>query len=149
MKRKLVAMICALVLLVLPARTFSAEITLPIISVTDGDTIRTSLPLPCPLCNMYVRLLGVDTPERGKKARCPEEAAAGIKAKAAVTKLVSTNKTMTVKEVKWDKYGGRMNGVVFVGDINVGEYLLNEQLAAPYTGVGPKPNWCKILTTPK
>jgi endonuclease YncB( thermonuclease family) len=121
----------------------AAGLVLPIKNVVDGDTISTTLALPCPLCNVSVRILGIDTPETSYLAKCPAEKAKGLEAKAFVKMLVGNEKTMTVSGIKWDKYGGRIDGIVVIANVDVGAELLKNNLARPYTGVGPKSNWCK------
>jgi endonuclease YncB( thermonuclease family) len=120
----------------------AAGLVLPIKNVVDGDTISTTLALPCPLCNVSVRILGIDTPETSYLAKCPAEKAKGLEAKAFVKMLVGNEKTMTVSGIKWDKYGGRIDGIVVIANVDVGAELLKNNLARPYTGVGPKSNWC-------
>lgn len=120
----------------------AADMVMPIRGVADGDTIQSSLKLPCPLCNVSVRILGIDTPESNHLAKCPEEKAKGIAAKKLVRAMAANQTEMTVKDVKWDKYGGRINGHVFINGVSVSETLISQGLAKPYNGNGPKPNWC-------
>lgn len=121
---------------------YSANFVMPIVSVTDGDTIRSSVKLPCPLCNVSVRILGIDTPESTNLAQCPAEKAKGLEAKAFLKAFAAPYDTMTVSDYKWDKYGGRIDAVVIINNINVGQLLIEKGFAKPYTGSGPKPNWC-------
>jgi endonuclease YncB( thermonuclease family) len=120
----------------------AANLVLPIRAVVDGDTISSTLALPCPLCNVSIRILGIDTPETSYLAKCPAEKAKGLEAKAFVKTLVGKETTMTVKNVKWDKYGGRIDGIVVIANVDVGAELLKNSLARPYTGIGPKSDWC-------
>lgn len=132
----------AIVLLV--ATSSSAALSLPILGVIDGDTIRTSLPLPCPLCNAAVRISGIDTPESSTRfAKCSTEIALGIKAKAAVVALIGSSTHMEVSRYSWDKYGGRLTAVVVVNGTDVGAELIRVGLAKPYTGTGLKYDWCQ------
>ena len=121
---------------------YAAEMTLPIRGVADGDTIKTMLNLPCPLCYVSIRILGIDTPESTYLAKCPAELAKGLEAKLFLTNLVKGHDTMTVRDVKWDKYGGRIDATVEIDNKNVADLLIAAGLAKPYTGQGPKPNWC-------
>jgi micrococcal nuclease len=121
----------------------SNTMTLPIVGGVDGDTIKTRIDaLPCPLCKVSIRIRGIDTPEKGTRAKCPMEAALALQASYMTKKLIGSTKSMTVINPTWDKYGGRINGDVLVGGYNVGNELLASGLARPYTGTGPKPNWC-------
>lgn len=116
---------------------------LPIASAVDGDTIKTKVNLPTPLNVVSIRIRGIDTPEKGKKAKCEKEAALAEKASASTTALIGKNTTMIVTNYQWDKYGGRIVGNVMINGKDVAQNLLDNGLAAPYTGKGSKPDWCK------
>ena len=92
-----------------------------------------------------VRIAGIDTPElrpskkyadgtpRSEKSRTNEKNAA-IVARDAVRDLLSANDfRFTIADVDMDKYG-RVLATVFVGDVNVGEYLIENNLAVRYDG---------------
>ena len=49
-------------LLLSPIVALAHNMVVPIISVTDGDTIKTIITLPCPLCFVSIRIVGIDTP---------------------------------------------------------------------------------------
>ena len=116
--------------------------TLPIRGIADGDTIKTTLNLPCPLCYVSIRILGIDTPESTYLAKCPAELAKGREAKRFLTDLVKGHGTMIVRDVKWDKYGGRIDANVEIDNKNIADLLLAAGLAKTYNGQGPKPDWC-------
>lgn len=119
------------------------ELLLPIRGVTDGDTIKTVVTLPCPLCEVSVRINGIDTPESTTRfAQCEKEKQLGIQATEYVKQLVAGHTLMTVTDTDWDKYGGRILGTVYVNGVNIGQELINAGLAKPYFGSGPKPDWC-------
>ena len=138
MKKLLVAAFLSVVSMA----SFATDMSLPIRDVVDGDTIRTAVKLPCPLCTVSVRIRGIDTPESTYLAKCPIEKAKALEAKAYLIKLVGSNTTMTAKDVKWDKYGGRIDAVVVVGGVDVGQAMIEKGFAKPYSGVGKKPDWC-------
>ena len=119
-----------------------ADITMPIRGVVDGDTIKTSVNLPCPLCNVSIRLLGVDTPESTYLAKCPAEKEKALAAKNFVKTLIGTNTTMVIRNFKWDKYGGRIDAYVSINGVDISQSLIDNGLARPYTGQGPKSDWC-------
>lgn len=118
------------------------DMVLPIRGVTDGDTIRTELELPCPLCNVSVRILGIDTPESNFLAKCPAEQAKGVAAKKFLTSFVSTADKMVVKNIKWDKYGGRIDGEVTINGVDIGAMMISNGYARAYSGIGSKSDWC-------
>ena len=119
-----------------------------VLRVVDGDTLEidvSSMKLP-PELGLKVRVLGVDTPEKGGRAKCPSEAALAIKATEHTKKLVETakanNTTITFTKVKWDKFGGRINADVVVGDVNLAKSLIAAGLAREYYGEEKK-SWCE------
>lgn len=127
---------------------------LPVISVYDGDTIMTKLSLPAPLDDIEIRINGIDTAEAPAKsyfttgklgrAKCKKEAELALQAKDIVVKLSQQHdNTMVVKNYSWDKYGSRIDGDVYFGDINVAKKLLSENLAIVYNGEAKTKNWCE------
>lgn len=132
----------AIILSLSCATASAAELVMPIRSVVDGDTIRSSLKLPCPLCNVSVRILGVDTPESTYLAKCPAERLRGAAAKAFLKYLVADSEIMLARNIKWDKYGGRINADIEINGIDIAQAMIAEGFARPYYGVGPKPDWC-------
>jgi micrococcal nuclease len=120
----------------------AADMIMPIRGVADGDTIKSTLKLPCPLCNVSVRILDIDTPESTYLARCAREKALGLEAKAFLTRLIEGKETMMARSIKWDKYGGRINAHVEIDGVNVGDLMISKGFARRYTGTGPKPDWC-------
>lgn len=140
MKRVIVGMVLAAA----ATLTVAADMTMPILGGVDGDTIATRIDtLPCPLCRVSIRIRGIDTPEKGARAKCMLEASRAVEASKLTRSLIGSNTTMVVKNPAWDKYGGRINGEVVIGGKDVGQELIAKGLAQPYTGRGPKPDWCK------
>lgn len=120
-----------------------SEMILPIAGGVDGDTIKTRLDaLPCPLCRVSIRIRGIDTPEKGHRAKCVKEVALAVRASQLTTDLIGTTRTMSVRNFEWDKYGGRIDGDVVINGHDVAKELMAAGLARPYTGKGPKPDWC-------
>lgn len=129
-------------LLVLSTSVYAADMILPIRSITDGDTIRSTVKLPCPLCNVSIRIIGIDTPESTWRAKCQKEKELGLQAKAFVISLTQNQTSMIARNVRWDKYGGRILAHVEIDGKDVGQQLIARGLAKPYTGIGPKSDWC-------
>jgi endonuclease YncB( thermonuclease family) len=140
--KKFLVMAAALVSLSVFAAPENTSMTLPIRGVADGDTIRSSVKLPCPLCAVSVRIRGIDTPESSHLAKCPAEKEKSAAAKAFLITLVGTNTTMVAKNVKWDKYGGRIDAIVEINGVDIGKEMIAKGFAKPYSGTGDKPNWC-------
>ena len=136
-----------MLMLILPITVFaavgSAPLKLTIARVIDGDTIQTSFPgLPPPLDKVEIRLFGIDTPEKGSRAKCDSEAALAQKATDNMKRMLKGATNMEVHDYKWDKYGGRIDGKVFVNGVDVQQEQIKAGLAVPYFG-GTKQSWCK------
>lgn len=117
-----------------------------IVRVIDGDTVVVSVPfLPPELGNtLSLRVLGVDTPEKAPRARCTEEARKSVQAKQFTEQQIKSARpeSITVVFKKWDKYGGRVLGDVYIGDVALSKLLIDNQHAVAYDG-GTKVSWCK------
>lgn len=143
--------ILALVFLLLsfPSYAYAAETNTAavqeckVIRVVDGDTLE--VPLSCLPRDMklFVRVNGLDTPEKGGRAKCESEAQLALKASAFTKKLVqSSNSVITITDPSWDKYGGRMLGTVLINNINLTQELIKNKLAREYHGELKK-SWCQ------
>lgn len=120
-----------------------SEWRLPIDEVHDGDTIITHVDvLPKPLNKMYIRIANIDTPELHGK--CPDEIERSKKAKDRLKELANGVDSMTIKNYHWDKYGGRITADIYIKGVNVGELMIKENLAHPFTGKEKKQPWCDI-----
>lgn len=114
-----------------------------IIRVSDGDTIVISAPfLPAPLKpELAVRIYGVDTPEKGFRAKCPSEDQRGQAASAFTKKLVETSKSRQVTIYGWDKFGGRILGDIILDGKSLRSGLIANGFAREYFGEA-KQSWC-------
>lgn len=121
------------------------ELTVPLIRVIDGDTIETRLEsLPLSLQKVYIRVRGVDTPETSVRlARCLNEIERGKKAKLALKELTQSVKVMTLSNLSWDKYGGRIDADVSIEGLSLSKWLLDNGYAKAYTGK-TKSSWCEV-----
>jgi endonuclease YncB( thermonuclease family) len=119
--------------------TYDAQI----IRVTDGDTIVIAAPfLPAPLRpQLAVRIYGVDTPEKGHRAQCPQEAQRAELASAWTTQLINSAPKHQVILYKWDKFGGRVIGDIVVNGQSVRRGLIANGHAREYYGEA-KTSWC-------
>ena len=110
-----------------------------VIHVYDGDTITLVSKLPydaSPLYRFSIRLAGIDCPEIKGKTEYERELAQ--EAKNALQKLI-LNKVVVLKNVKNEKYG-RVLADVYLGDLHVNQWLLDNKYAVQYSG-GTKTNW--------
>lgn len=122
------------------ADTYNYQIT----RVVDGDTVEIRVDwLPKELGDtLKIRIVGVDTPEKGWRAQCKAEAKLGEDAtKFTVEAIYNANSTaIVIKE--WDKFGGRILGDVLVDGKSLRKLLIDKGLARAYSGDAKK-SWCK------
>lgn len=114
-----------------------------VIRVIDGDTVEFDAPfLPIELKRtLSLRILGVDTPEKGSRAQCDEEARLAERASDFTKRVVfgATKHQIVIKG--WDKYGGRVLGDILLDGVSLRRMLIENNHALPYDG-GRKPDWC-------
>lgn len=109
-----------------------------VVSVYDGDTFTADLNCAQPVfCQkLGIRILGIDTPEMSDKR--PDMQVLARRAKDRLSELLSAPNRVILKSVSRDKYF-RLDATITSNGKDVATTLLNEGLARPYTGVGPKP----------
>lgn len=132
--------LAALLLSAAPAVAAPYEIT----RVIDGDTVEIAVDfLPDPLPpKLSIRVMGVDTPEKAPRAQCDAEADLAKKASAFTKNAVANALEIDVVILKWDKYGGRVLGEVYLDHQSLAESLISAGLARPYKGEA-KSSWCE------
>ncbi len=111
--------------------------------VVDGDTVEVATPwVPDPLPKkMSIRVFGVDTPEKGFRAKCPSEDQRGQAASAFTKKVITESKVAQVMIIDWDKFGGRMLGDIIVDGKSLRSMLIANGFAREYYGEA-KQSWC-------
>jgi micrococcal nuclease len=113
-----------------------------VIKVYDGDTITIASKLPYKSSEMYrfsVRLRGIDSPEIKSKSLAEKELA--MNSKMALSNLI-LGQIVELKNVSTEKYG-RILADVYIDNVNVNTWMLENKLALPYDG-GKKtrpPEW--------
>ena len=123
--------------------TYDAQI----LRITDGDTVVIAAPfLPKPLKpELAVRVFGVDTPEKGHRAQCPQEAQRGEAASAFTKNAIATAAAQGGKFQAilygWDKFGGRVLGDILVNGQSLRAALIANGFAREYYGEA-KQSWC-------
>ena len=122
-----------------PGVVYDVEIT----RVKDGDTVAFRAPwLPDPLPKeLAVRVFGVDTPEKGHRAQCPQEDARGKAATQFTTQAVTQAKKRQVLLMDWDKFGGRVLGDIILDGKSLRMMLIQNGFAREYYGEA-KQSWC-------
>lgn len=119
--------------------TYDAQI----IKVSDGDTIVIAAPfLPQPLKpQLAVRIFGVDTPEKGFRAKCESENQRGLAASEFTKNAVSKSIKRQVILYDWDKFGGRVLGDIVLDGQSLRAMLIQNGFAREYYGEA-KQSWC-------
>lgn len=113
-----------------------------LLKVADGDTIEFTVDfLPKELGDkLSVRIYGVDTPEKGWRAKSEKENEMGLAASDFTKKQIAAAKNIQVKLIGWDKYGGRVLGDVLLDGISLKDLLLKNGYAREYYG-DKKQDW--------
>lgn len=111
--------------------------------VIDGDTVAFAAPwLPDPLKKeLAIRVFGVDTPEKGHRAKCPQEAQRGEMATAFTKQQVAQAQKRQIVLMDWDKYGGRVLGDILLNGQSLRQMLIQNGFAREYYGEA-KTSWC-------
>ena len=141
--KKLAAMWLFLLFFPLANAALAQAYEFPITRVLDGDTIEfqaTFLPQPLKPV-LKLRIHGVDTPEKGHRAQCPQEAMWGEMATNLTKQLVlkSTKRQIIIKD--WDKFGGRVLGDLYLDGVSLRDSLIKANLGREYYGE-QKQSWC-------
>ena len=116
---------------------------LPIIRIIDGDTVVFQAPfLPHPLKKeLAVRVYGVDTPEKGHRAKCQSENERGQAASQFTKNRIQQAQKRQIVLMDWDKYGGRVLGDVLLDGQSLRMLLIQNGFAREYYG-DTKQSWC-------
>lgn len=111
--------------------------------VIDGDTVAFRADwLPDPLKKeLSIRVFGVDTPEKGYRAKCQSEAERGAAASAFTKEMIKHSTTRQIVLMDWDKYGGRVLGDVILDGQSLRMMLIQNGYAREYYG-DAKLSWC-------
>lgn len=134
-------------LLVLSSLSYAiaASYHVTVTGVHDGDTFAIDTPwMEFKELRFFVRVRGVDTPESGAKARCrSERERADIATNRTRELIAQSGGVVELRDVRHDKYGGRLNAQVYLLDgRNLADVLISEGLARPYDGKGIRKGWC-------
>lgn len=118
---------------------------LQILRVIDGDTVSVSAPfLPKPLKpELALRVYGVDTPEKGSRAKCPEEDKRAQAATDFTKQSIALAQYRQVMLYEWDKYGGRILGDILLNGKSLRTMLISNGHAREYYGEA-KQSWCQL-----
>lgn len=111
--------------------------------IIDGDTVAFQANwLPDPLKKeLSIRVFGVDTPEKGHRAKCASENERGQAATAFTRNAINTSQKRQVLLIDWDKYGGRVLGDIILDGRSLRSMLIEKGFAREYYG-DAKTSWC-------
>lgn len=101
------------------------------ISVTDGDTIR--------IADERIRIMGMDTPEKGHLAKCTYERELAKQASARLRQIIDQG-NIEIERDGTDRYR-RTLARVYSDGRDVAGIMIAEGLARPYEG-GRREGWC-------
>ncbi len=118
---------------------YDAKIT----RVVDGDTVAFEAKwLPDPLKKeLSIRVYGVDTPEKGFRAKCADENKLGHDATDFTTSAIRNAHIIQIVIYDWDKYGGRVLGDIILDGQSLRKMLIEHRYAREYYG-DAKQSWC-------
>jgi micrococcal nuclease len=137
-----------LVTATLAGATLAKPVT--VVSVHDGDTLsvkgqwavidgrKVLFRVPG---QVNVRLLGIDTPEMGARAKCQAERDAADRARDNLRAMAIGKADIGL--ASHDKYGGRLLADITVNGVSLSAAQIAGGFAGAYSGEGPKRNWCE------
>jgi endonuclease YncB( thermonuclease family) len=145
-KHILVGLLIGIPLAFYSPKIFSQQLySYKVVKVSDGDTIQFEAPFMQQHLGLKpvlsLRVLGVDTPEKGGRAQCPSEDALGQKASAFTKDAVAKAKVIQFEIKDHDKFGGRVLGDVILDGQRLSELLIKNGYARAYFGE-KKQSWC-------
>ena len=124
--------------------TFAVDYAWPVVRVIDGDTVAVdaSADLPPELARLSVRLRGVDTPEKGGRAKCESERVAGQAATTYTRSAIAEASRIVVRDPAWGKWGGRVLADLIVDGRSLATALIAAGHGRAYGG-GRREGWCE------
>lgn len=123
-----------------------------VLRVVDGDSLEIANEFLPQELKLFVRIKGIDTPEKAPRSKCEKENILAQKAsnytKNSIEKAQKNHQKITFSEIKWDKYGGRIVAKVMIDNSDLGQELVRKGLARVYNGEKKK-TWCNNTPTLK
>lgn len=116
-----------------------------IIRVYDGDTVKIKvdfLPDPMPPI-LGLRIDGIDTPEKGHRAKCGKERLLSAKATRFTNELLAHAQDVRVVLHGWGKYAGRIVGDIIVDGKKFSQIMVDRGFAVWYDGGKKVKDWCE------
>lgn len=121
-----------------------------VLEVVDGDTLDLEIRYPTARPGLEavnverVRLRGLDTPEKGGKAKCAAERARAAEASASLAGLAPKGATLELRDLAWgeDPYGRTLGRAAVLAGVDLGATQIARGLARAYDGKGARQPWC-------
>lgn len=143
------AAIAATLALPLPAdaqptqTTVAADYSWPVTRVVDGDTVKVdaSADMPPQLASIAVRLRGVDTPDKGRWAKCEAEKRAALEATDFTKRAIGEAARIVVRNPSWGKWGGRVIADLILDGRALSALLIEAGHGRAYEGK-KRQSWC-------
>ena len=110
--------------------------------IVDGDTFVGDVLMDkgTQVKSVSIRLINVDTPEI--HGQCDEEIRRAEYAKQRLEELIPIGSTVEIRNVKNDKYNGRIDANVYDSkNRDIGRILIREKVGREYRG-GKRQSWC-------
>lgn len=85
--------------------------------------------------------MGIDTPE--KDGVCELERIRAKQATEFLRNYLYGVKKAFFYNIKWDKYGGRINANMIVNGVDINQLLVSQGHAIYYDGKAKKHDWCR------
>ena len=141
--KKLLLILLAVPMLALAKTPAGVTYDAKFIRLIDGDTVAFRADfLPAPLKpELLLRVYGVDTPEKGHRAKCPSEAERGTAASEFTKNAIKNTTKHQIVLYKWDKFGGRVLGDILLDGQSLRAALIANGFAREYYG-DAKQSWC-------
>ena len=116
-----------------------------VVRVVDGDTVKVDAraDMPPELASIAVRLRGVDTPEKGRRAKCEAERRAGSDATKFTKDAINNSRAIIIRNPTWGKYGGRVIADIVLDERSLSALLIRAGHGRPYDG-GKRGSWCNF-----
>jgi len=134
----LLGILVYLLLYVSVATANTYDVTL--LKIYDGDTVYLTTELwPDNDQFMKLRIYGMDTPEIRTRKAC--EKAMGYRVKQFLSNYL-TGKVLTLSDVKYGKYAGRVIGNLYADGVLVSKMMIDKGYAVPYFGKKKTKVWC-------
>lgn len=113
-----------------------------VVYIFDGDTFSALIKLEDDIkISVRVRILDIDAPEISGK--CDSEIQGALKAKKRLAELLPIGSNVDLRDVKDDKYLGRIDARVKNTDgVDISSTMIKEKLVRKYGG-GKRYGWCE------